>query len=148
MGLEPDSRHPGPILQHFGDPGPLNSRDPGCVRRILEKDSVEEYAADAHAVVMTPDRPEPAADIGSDYECREALLALVRAPKFGAAGARAVLDAAAGIGSDYEQAEVLVELAGVMPPDAGLIERYREVARGLSDFERGKAERALDRFAG
>lgn len=35
-----------------------------------------------------------------------------------------------------------------MPADAGLITRYRDVARGLGEFERGQAERALDRFAG
>lgn len=87
------------------------------------------------------------ADIGSDYERREALLALIRAPKFGAAGAGAALDVAGGLGSDYECREVLVALAKAMPNDAGLIERYRAVARRLSDFERGSAERALDRFA-
>jgi hypothetical protein len=59
-----------------------------------------------------------------------------------------VLDAAAGIGSDHERVELLVELARVMPADGGLITRYREVARDLSDYERGVAERALDRFAG
>jgi hypothetical protein len=35
-----------------------------------------------------------------------------------------------------------------MPNDADLIARYRSVARRLGDFERGEAERALDRFAG
>jgi len=86
--------------------------------------------------------------IGSDYERREALLALIQAPKFGAGAARAVLDASEAIGSDHECREVLVALARVMPNDAGLIERYRSVARRLSDYERGAAERALDRFAG
>jgi len=84
--------------------------------------------------------------IGSDYERREALLALIRAPKFGAGASRAVLDAAGNIGSDYECREVLIALARVMPDDAGLISRYREVARRLSDSERGAAERALDHF--
>lgn len=90
---------------------------------------------------------EATSDIGSDYERREALLALIRAPKFGTEGTRAVLEAAANLGSDYECREVLVALARVMPNDAGLIERYRDVARHLSDSERGAAERALDRFA-
>lgn len=90
---------------------------------------------------------EATSDIGSDYERREALLALIRAPKFGMEGTRAVLEAAANLGSDYECREVLVALARVMPKDAGLIERYRDVARRLSDSERGAAERALDRFA-
>ncbi|GAA0723088.1 M56 family metallopeptidase [Dokdonella soli] len=87
------------------------------------------------------------ADIGSDYERREALLALMRAPGFGAVSARAVLDAAKSIGSDYECREVLIALARVMPADADLIARYRDVARRLSESERGAAERALDRFA-
>jgi len=84
--------------------------------------------------------------IGSDYERREALLALIRAPKFGAGASNAVLDAAGSIGSDYECREVLIALARVMPNDAGLITRYRKVAGKLSDSERGAAERALDRF--
>ena len=85
--------------------------------------------------------------IASDYEQRESLLALIRARGFGKAGATAVLDAAARIGSDYECREVLIALAQVMPNDADLIARYRNVARRLSDYERGQAERALDRFA-
>jgi hypothetical protein len=87
------------------------------------------------------------AGIGSDFERRQALQALIGAPKFGARGSEAVLDTAAKIGSDFECREVLVALARVMPNDAGLIERYRSVARRLSDHERGAAERALDRFA-
>jgi hypothetical protein len=34
----------------------------------------------------------------------------------------------------------------VDPNDATLIKDYRAVARRMSDFERGEAERALDRF--
>ena len=114
-------------------------------RRILLVAAVERIG-DADRIASTYARA--ASEIGSDYEQREALLALVRAPKFGAVGARAVLDAAAGIGSNHERMEVLVALARVMPADAALIARYREVARALSDYERGAAERALDRFAG
>lgn len=87
-----------------------------------------------------------AAKIGSDYERREALTALIRAPGFGKDGSRAVLDAVSGIGSDYDCREVLVALAKVMPNDPDLIARYRTVARRLSDYERGQAERALDHF--
>lgn len=114
-------------------------------RRTLLVSAIERIG-DADRVAST--YAAAASDIGSDYERREALLALVRAPKFGVAGVRAVLDAASDIGSDHERVEVLVEVARVMPPDAALIERYREVARDLSDYERGAAERALDRFAG
>jgi len=107
----------------------------GAMRRIGDAERV----APAYA--------EAISGIGSDYERREALLALIAAPRFGAAGTRAVLDAAEQIGSDHECREVLVALARVMPDDAGLIARYRGVARRLSDTERGAAERALDRFA-
>lgn len=107
----------------------------GAIRNIADADRV--------AVAYTA----AASDIGSDYERRTALLALIAAPKFGATGARAVLDAVNGMGSDYEAGEVLIALAKVMPDDAGLIARYRAVARKLSDYQRGQAERALDRFA-
>jgi len=99
------------------------------------------------ADTLAPQYANAAHGIGSDYDRREALVALIRAPGFGKAGASAVLDALAGIGSDYDCREVLVTLARVMPKDATLIEKYRGVARHLSDHERGEAERALDRFA-
>ncbi|HEY0180167.1 MAG TPA: M56 family metallopeptidase [Dokdonella sp.] len=85
------------------------------------------------------------AGIASDYERREALLALMQAPNFGVHGSRAVLEAADRIGSDYECREVLVALARVMPADAELIAHYRAIAGRLSDYDRGEAERALDR---
>ncbi len=96
---------------------------------------------------LAPAYTSAAAKIGSDYERREALVSLIRAPGFGKVGSRSVLDALAHTGSDYDCREVLVALAHVMPNDADLIERYRAVARHLSDYERGEAERALDRFA-
>ena len=34
-----------------------------------------------------------------------------------------------------------------MPADEALIRRYREITRGMGDFERMQAEKALDRFA-
>ena len=96
---------------------------------------------------LAPAYSVAAHDIGSDYERREALVALIHAPGFGKASASAVLDALAGIGSDYDCREVLVALAKVMPNDPELIARYRGVAQHLSDYERGEAERALDRVA-
>ncbi|HJT98250.1 MAG TPA: hypothetical protein VJ696_08030, partial [Rhodanobacteraceae bacterium] len=96
---------------------------------------------------LAPAYGAAAADIGSAYERREALTALIHAPGFGTAGARAVLDAAADIGGDYDCREVLVDLARVMPNDPDLIARYREVAKNLGSYDRGEAERALDRFA-
>lgn len=96
---------------------------------------------------LAPVYAKAASDISSAYDRREALVALIRAPGFGKTGARSVLEALDGIGSDYDCREVLVALARVMPNDAELIARYRDVARHLSDYERGEAERALDRFA-
>ena len=107
--------------------------------------SAIERSADADRIASA--YTAAASEIGSDYEQREALVALARAKNFGTEGARAALDAGAGIGSDYERSQVLVEVARVMPHDAALIARYREVARDLDDHERGVAERALDRFA-
>ncbi len=84
--------------------------------------------------------------IASDFERREALLELLDRSAIDAITATAVIGAVATMGSDFEQREVLVRLARVMPKDVALIERYRAVARGMSDFERGQAEKALDRF--
>ena len=81
----------------------------------------------------------------SDFERREALLALIQAGKLGPRGTKAVLDSAAHIGSDYECREVLVALARVMPDDPASTQHYREVASHLSEYERGEAERALRR---
>lgn len=85
--------------------------------------------------------------VSSDFEAREALSALIDAGPVDLAVANAVLDAAAGISSDFEAGEVLRSLAARMPADEGLMKRYRSVARGLGDHERGQAEKALDRFA-
>lgn len=85
--------------------------------------------------------------IGSDFERRVALQALLEHARPDSATSLAVLDAIAGIGSDFEALQVLLSLAEVMPADAGVIRRYREIARRLGDHERGQAERALDRYA-
>lgn len=85
--------------------------------------------------------------VGSDYEQRQAIEALLHSGPVDVALAGDVLGALAQIGSGYEVSQALRELAAVMPADPGLIERYRAVARRLSDHERGQAERALDRFA-
>jgi len=85
-----------------------------------------------------------AARIGSDFERREALVKLVDTGKLQRDGYGAVLGATEGMGSDFEVKTVLEAVAAHMPADADLISRYRKVARRLSDFERGQAEKALD----
>lgn len=84
--------------------------------------------------------------IGSDFEHRVALEALIEAGPVDAAIANGVLESLSGVGSDYEGRVALETLAGRMPNDPALIERYRAVARGMGDYERGQAEKALDRF--
>ena len=54
------------------------------------------------------------------------------------------MDLTAGIGSDFEKRTVLQALAGGVAPIPDLSRRYRDVARGMGEFERGAALRALD----
>lgn len=102
--------------------------------------------ADSGVDFDAPTYLQAAAGIDSDFERREALLALLRARTPDAALVRGVLQSVRTMGSDFERGEVLGALAEVMPNDAALIEEYRAVARRMSAFERGEAERALDRF--
>ncbi len=87
------------------------------------------------------------AEISSSYEARVALSELVENADLSPAAAMAVLRASRVITSDYERREAMVALAERMPNDAGLINEYRASARELGNYERGEAERALDRFA-
>ena len=96
---------------------------------------------------MAPAYVRSTQQIGSDYERREALLALIKAGKLGTSGAAAVLDSAAQIRSPYECSQVLVALARELPDDAALVARYHDVAQRLPDAERDAAERALGRWA-
>lgn len=113
----------------------------------FELRSLLETAAKSHAVVADADYFAVVEAIDSDFERREALLALVKAAAPDAARSRRVLDSLRGMGSDFEQGEVLKALAKVMPNDPALIEAYRAVARAMgSQHERGEAEQALDRF--
>lgn len=84
--------------------------------------------------------------IGSDFERKNVLIAVVEGVKLDKAGYAAVLQAISGMGSDFEIGNILTTLAQRMPADAELIANYRRVARRLGDHERGQAERALDRF--
>ncbi len=82
--------------------------------------------------------------LGSDYECRTALMALIDEAKLDNAGLAATLDVTARLGSDYERSTVLKALARQVAADAELSRRYREVASTMSDYERGAALLALD----
>lgn len=87
------------------------------------------------------------AAIHSDYEQREAITELLKFAEPDASGYHALLDAVDNIKSDYECSTVLQAIAHKMPGDNALIEHYRRVARRLGDYERGQAEKALDRLA-
>jgi len=136
----------------------LDKKDPAAARLALESaaDIGSDYEArqvlEQSVAMVRADAGVRAAwfrildGIGSDYEQRQALQTLIDAGPVDAGLAGDVLDSLAGIGSGYEVSQVLRELAAVMPGESALIERYRAVARRLSDHERGQAERALDRF--
>ncbi len=87
------------------------------------------------------------ATIHSDYEQREAITELLKSAEPDASGYHALLDAADNIKSDYECGTLLQAIAKRMPGDSALIEHYRRVARRLGDYQRGQAEKALDRLA-
>ena len=82
--------------------------------------------------------------LDSDFERRTALVALLEHAQLDPAGLTGALDVAASLGSDFEKRTVLEVMAKSVAGDPELNRRYRDVARGMSDFERGQALRALD----
>lgn len=91
---------------------------------------------------------QAARQIDSDFERRSALVTLLENAKLDRSGCAAVLAAIEGMDSDYEIREVLVTLAKQLPNDAELLRAYRKQTRTLGDYERGQAEKALDRLDG
>jgi hypothetical protein len=85
-----------------------------------------------------------ARELASDFERRSALVALLSAAKLDDSGLATTLDVTAELDSDFEKRTVLELLATSVAADPDLNRRYRDVARGMSDFERGQALRALD----
>lgn len=84
------------------------------------------------------------AAIDSGFDRRMALVGLLdRSKTVDKPLAAAILDGAAGL-DGFELSTVLQAVAAKMPADAELIARYRKLARGLGDFERGQAEKAID----
>lgn len=112
----------------------------------FETRSVLESAAKAGAGLVDADYFTAVDAMSSDFDKREALLALIRSATPDVARSQRILHSARGFGSDFERGQVLVALAAAMPNDGALIEGYRVVTRGMADFERGQAEKALDRF--
>jgi hypothetical protein len=87
-------------------------------------------------------------ELGSDFERRGALVALVEGARLDAANLKQALEATAELGSDFEKRNVLDALAPHVARDPELGRRYREIARGMDAHERGAALRALDDAAG
>ena len=112
----------------------------------FESRSVLESAAKAGVTLVDADYFTAVDAMSSDFEKREALLALIRGTTPDVARSQRILDSVRGFGSDFERGQVLTALAAAMPNDVALIEGYRAVARGMADFERGQVEKALDRF--
>jgi hypothetical protein len=100
----------------------------------------------ANEIALVHAYAQSATEIESDYERRVALQSLAEETATTPEGWSAVLDAIDGMTSDYERSEALISVAERMPGDEALIKRFRASARKLGDYERGKAERALDRF--
>ncbi len=87
---------------------------------------------------------ESARALRSPFDRRTALLALIESAPMHTDGCMAILGALDGLDSAADVTPVLLALAKKMPPDSGLIARYRRIARVLPTFERGQAEQALD----
>lgn len=112
----------------------------------FEQRSVLETAAEAGMTSQEADYLAAVDGLRSDFDKKEALRALIRSANPDIARSRAILHSVHRMGSDFERREVLAMLAVAMPHDAVLIEDYRAVTREMGDFERGQAEKALDRF--
>ncbi len=112
----------------------------------FERRSVLEVAADTDVPLPDADYLAAVDAMSSDFERREALAALIRGGTPSAERSRAILRSVRAMSSDFERGEVLDALAAAMPNDPMLIEDYRAVTRGMSEYERGQAEKALDRF--
>lgn len=90
---------------------------------------------------------QSAAAIGGGFDRRMALVGLLeRSKTVDKSVASAILDGATGL-DGFELSTLLQAVAAKMPADAELIARYRKLARGLGDFERGQAEKAIDHLA-
>lgn len=90
---------------------------------------------------------QSAGAIGGGFDRRMALVSLLdRSKTVDKSVASAILDGATGL-DGFELTTVLQAVAAKMPADAELIARYRKLARGLGDFERGQVEKAIDHLA-
>ncbi len=124
----------------------------GRVARVLEQagEQIESDYDLAEVLTEAGGRPlddraqlalaHAAAAIGSDYDRRRSLTALLDCDALSPDAFAEALRAAQQIGSDYDLAEVLVELAGKRPVRGGTAAPFLEAARGIgSDYDLRRA---------
>jgi hypothetical protein len=121
------------------DVGARNVDSDWELRNVLEASAPRASDPDVASAYLAATR-----ELDSDFERRNALTKLLASVHLDAPRLGLVLDSVAGMDSDFEQRQVLVALAPSVATDPELSRRYRDVARELSDFERGKALTALD----
>ncbi len=112
----------------------------------FESRSLLDKAAGSGIAIVDQDYLQVVDAITSDFEKREAMLALIRSGMPSRERCDAILRSARNIESDFERGQVLDALAEKMPDDPELIRTYRTLTRDMSDEARGASERALDRF--
>jgi hypothetical protein len=100
--------------------------------------------------MMKPDVAQLAAylaianKIDGAFERQNVLVDLANRATLDKAGYAAVLQSIEGMRGDFEIKNVLSAVAKKIPADGELVARYRKIARTLSDYERGQAEKAID----
>jgi len=84
------------------------------------------------------------ATIGSDYEHRGVLTALIKNRNLNEEVLNRMLDSASGISSDYEKATFLLEVSNTYTGDVRLKGAFLKVVETIkSDYERGRVLSAL-----
>lgn len=117
------------------------------IRSDFERATVLKGMARHMGTSGTPALPlflRSAGKIDSDFERRGVLTTLVERADLDSPGYQQLLSTVAAIHSNFEKQVALVAIAKRMPRDPGLVSRFREVARGLSEHDRAQAERELD----
>jgi len=89
---------------------------------------------------------EAVGQIGSDYEHRRVLSALIKKPNLSRDALVAVIRSVVGVESDYEKATFLIQVAHLNPDDERARAAFADAVRTIgSDYERGRVERAAAR---
>lgn len=109
------------------------------LRQALDKAADGSAKPDVVAACLAATR-----QLESSYERSQALIAIAERVPLDAALLASFLESTAEIEGDYERLTTLQAVAPKVARDAELTRRYRELARGLGEYERGQALAALD----